>query len=63
MSDEYIKAAESFLDWFEEFKKNISWREDLSDIEENVLRWADYTERDLGNYDLGILVETIETLQ
>jgi len=64
MSDEYVKIIEEIERWWEAYKEDIVAR-DLEDIdpEEMILRWADYNEKDIGNFDVGILVEMTEELE
>jgi len=67
MSDEYIKLAEAFIKWHQAFNSGLILSERVildsrEEIEEQVLRWADYTEQNLGDLDLEIFVQTIESL-
>lgn len=67
MSDEYIKMAETFIKWHQAFNSGLILSErsilgSREEIEEQVLRWADYTEQNLGDIDLEIFVQTIESL-
>ena len=64
MSDEYVKIVEEIEKWWKAYKEDIISR-DLEDVdpEEMILRWADYNEKDIGNFDLGILVEMSEELE
>jgi hypothetical protein len=67
MSDEYIKMAEGFIKWHQSFNSGLIPSERVilgsrEEIEEQVLRWADYTEQNLEDLDLEIFVQTIESL-
>lgn len=64
MSDKYVEIIEEVESWWKAYKEVLrpSKLFDEIDPEEMILRWADYNERDLGNYDIDILVEMSEDL-
>ena len=64
MSDKYIEIIEEIELWWRTYKEVLIPDEIIKvDPEEMILRWADYNEKDIGNFDLGILVEMSEELE
>lgn len=64
MSDKYVEIIEEVESWWKAYKEGLRPSElfDEIDPEEMILKWADYNERDLGNYDIDTLVEMSEDL-